>query len=134
MAGRSKDWLRQAERDLETAGVLLEQGRYEWSCFVAQQSAEKAATAVIQKWDGLGWGGSVSQVLDMVARRVEVNKWILHFGRFLDKYQVPTRYPDSFGRGSPYQYYTARDAIRAVAYGRNIVDFCEGLLASGVAP
>ncbi|MFW6150327.1 MAG: HEPN domain-containing protein [Chloroflexota bacterium] len=129
MAGRSRDWLRQAERDLETAGVLLEQGRYEWSCFVAQQSAEKAAVAAVQQWDGVGWGGSVSRMLTMLAERTEVSKFLLHFGKTLDKYQVPTRYPDSFGRGSPYQYYTARDAIRAVTYGRSIVEFCAGLLA-----
>ena len=42
MAERSKDWFVQAERDLEQAKSSQKEGRHEWACFAAQQSAEKA--------------------------------------------------------------------------------------------
>jgi HEPN domain-containing protein len=46
MANRSKDWIRQAQRDLTHARNALEDGDFEWSCFACQQAAEKAVKAV----------------------------------------------------------------------------------------
>ena len=60
MATRAEDWLRQAKRDLEHARHALEDGDYEWSCFAAQQAAEKAVKAVYQKLGADAWGHSVS--------------------------------------------------------------------------
>jgi HEPN domain-containing protein len=42
MTTRKWDWFRQAERDLEQAESSHREGRHEWACFAAQQSAEKA--------------------------------------------------------------------------------------------
>ena len=46
MSDRSKDWLAQAEKDLEQAKSSQAGGRHEWACFAAQQSAEKAVKAL----------------------------------------------------------------------------------------
>ena len=46
---RSKDWIDESEGDLEHAKNDLNTGYYNWSCFSAQQSAEKALKAVLQK-------------------------------------------------------------------------------------
>jgi HEPN domain-containing protein len=43
---RYKDWLEQAEHDLEAAFDSLESEHYEWSCFQAQQVAEKSFKAL----------------------------------------------------------------------------------------
>lgn len=43
---RAPDWLRQAEHDLELAGIAARAGRHEWACFAAQQAAEKAVEAL----------------------------------------------------------------------------------------
>jgi len=52
MANRYADWLRQAEADLRHARNARESGDFEWSCFAAQQAAEKALKAYIQKSGG----------------------------------------------------------------------------------
>ncbi len=39
----------QAERDLDQARASQVEGRHEWACFAAQQSAEKAVKSVIQR-------------------------------------------------------------------------------------
>lgn len=52
MSNRHADWFRQAEADLRHARNALEDGDHEWSCFAAQQGAEKALKAVIQKLGG----------------------------------------------------------------------------------
>lgn len=46
MADRSRDWLAQAEEDLQAAATLAQAGHHEWACFVWQQAAEKAVRAV----------------------------------------------------------------------------------------
>lgn len=40
-------WLAQAEFDMKAAKYSLEAGFYEWSCFQAEQAAEKALKSVI---------------------------------------------------------------------------------------
>lgn len=49
MATREEDWIRQAKRDPEHARHALGDRDYEWSCFAAQQAAEKAVKALYQK-------------------------------------------------------------------------------------
>ena len=44
---RARDWLRQAEYDLEFARLARKAGRHEWACFAAQQTAEKALKGLI---------------------------------------------------------------------------------------
>ena len=46
MPNRSRDWLVQAERDLEQASDSRDAARHEWACFAAQQAAEKAVKAL----------------------------------------------------------------------------------------
>ena len=53
---RSRDWIDQAESDLEHAKHDLRSGFYDWACFSAQQSAEKAVNAVFQKLGAEGVG------------------------------------------------------------------------------
>ena len=129
MPERSKDWINQAKRDLHTAQGLLSQGSFEWSCFVAQQAAERAVKAVIQKLNAVAWGHSVRELLSIIAKRVEVDKALLDYGKALDKYCIPTRDPNSFDSGSPYEYFSKEDADNAIVCSGTIIGFCEGMLA-----
>ena len=47
MGNRYADWFRQAEADLRHARNSVEDGDFEWSCFAAQQAAEKAPKACL---------------------------------------------------------------------------------------
>ena len=60
---RSKDWLYQAQGDLEHARSDLERGYHEWACFSAQQAAEKAVKAVFQRMGCEAWGHSIADLL-----------------------------------------------------------------------
>lgn len=104
MPERGRDWLNQAKRDLSTAEGLLKYGSFEWSCFVAQQAAEKAVKAVVQRLNAVAWGHAVLDLLRVLSARIEVREELLNCARTLDKYYIPTRYPNSFGSGSPYLY------------------------------
>jgi hypothetical protein len=49
-------------------------------------------------------------LMRIISNKVEVNEELLNCARSLDRYYVPTRYPNGFESGSPYEYFTRRDA------------------------
>jgi HEPN domain-containing protein len=61
---RSADWLKQAKRDLEKAKLDFHHSFFEWACFTAQQSAEKAVKAVYQKLNMSVKGHSIVKMLE----------------------------------------------------------------------
>ncbi len=46
---RYRDWMAQAERDLEKAKLDVRSEYWEWACFTAQQVAEKAVKALLMQ-------------------------------------------------------------------------------------
>ncbi len=94
MVERSKDWIRQAERDLAVAEDLQEAEDFEWSCFVAQQAAEKGIKAVLQRLNAAAWGHSIFELMRIISNKVEVTEELLNCARSRDRYYVPTRYPN----------------------------------------
>lgn len=60
IADRSKDWLKQAERDLEQAQDSRTDNRHEWAYFAAQQAAEKAVKALHLSLKQEAWGHVVA--------------------------------------------------------------------------
>ena len=55
MATRHEDWMNQAKCDLRHARNSFENEDYEWRCFAAQQSSEKAVKALFQKLGADAW-------------------------------------------------------------------------------
>jgi HEPN domain-containing protein len=129
MPERSEDWINQAQRDLDAATVMMQNGIFEWACFVSQQAAEKAVKAVLQKMNATAWGHSVFDLLRILTKKVSVSDELLDCAKALDKYYIPTRYPNGFETGSPYEYFTRRDAEDALFCGRRVFEFCKSLLA-----
>jgi len=128
MPDRSKDWLAQAKRDLNHAVNARKDKDFEWSCFSAQQAAEKAVKAVFLSLHGEGWGHSVYALLKALADKVKVPAKLLEAAKILDKHYIPTRYPNGFERGIPADYYTEKEAKEAIKNAREIIRFCQGCL------
>lgn len=63
MPCRWKDWLAQAERDLEQAAASRRDGRHEWACVAAHQAAEKAVNALHLARGQEAWGHVVARLL-----------------------------------------------------------------------
>jgi HEPN domain-containing protein len=126
MPERSADWSAQAKRDLENARYECKGKYYEWACFSAQQAAEKALKAVIQKQGGVAWGHSVIQLLKTLPAKAMPE--ISAAAAVLDKLYVPARYPNGWAEGAPKDYITEKDAADAIAGAEKIIGFCDGLL------
>lgn len=127
MPDRSRDWLDQAERDLQEARWSMEGGFFEWTCFIAQQAAEKGVKGLYQSLHGEAWGHSVSKLLAALPEQVRPGEELLARAVRLDRYYIPTRYPNGFDVGSPKDYFTRSDAEGALEDARAILDYCQDI-------
>lgn len=117
-------WMRSSTGTLNSARGDLERREYNWTCFKAQQSAEFAVKALLH---GLGlpaYGHSVSGLLKRLPKELGSQR-INQDAKTLDKYYVPTRYPNAWVEGSPEDYYTEEDAEGAVQCAERIVNWVE---------
>ncbi len=126
---RSKDWIDEAEGDLEHAKSDAAGDYHNWACFSAQQSAEKAAKAVFQKIGAEAWGHSVADLLKELSLKVQISEELMNGALELDKAYIPTRYPNAHPSGSPRRRYTKGEAERLIEYAEKIVKFCSSLLS-----
>ncbi|MEM2122170.1 MAG: HEPN domain-containing protein [Candidatus Bathyarchaeia archaeon] len=124
MSGRRyKDWLSEAVEDLSIAKILLRDGKYAASCFHSQQAAEKASKALLLLYGRFEPGHSVSELL-LAAQKSGINVADEHiqYARILDRYYIPTRYPNAFERGAPHEYFLKRDAEEAIRLAEEIIN------------
>ena len=127
---RSRDWLDDAQGDLAHARSDLERGFYNWAaCFSAQQAAEKAVKAALQRMGAEAWGHSVADLLAEVGRHRDVPESLVESALELDKAYIPTRYPNAHQSGSARSRYTHVEAKRLIGHAEQIFEFCTSLLS-----
>lgn len=117
---RQADWFRQAERKLDSARWDIQGGFYEDACFSSQQAAELAAKALLESQGRIELGHSVYQLLQATG---EVPEEVLDAARVLDRYYIPTRYPNGFPAGAPMDFYDQATADEAVRLAERILGF-----------
>lgn len=127
---RSRDWLDDARSDLEHAKSDLTGGYYNWACFSAQQSAEKAVKAVFQRLGDEAWGHSVADLLRALGERRQIPGDMIDRALELDKAYIPTRYPNAHPAGSARSRYTKAEAERLIDHAEQIVRVCTDLLSA----
>jgi HEPN domain-containing protein len=129
MPSRALDWLKQAKRDVAHAHQDLKSGFYEWGCFSAQQGAEKAVKALFQHLHAEGWGHSVKKLLESLPETHQASANLIESGADLDKFYIPTRYPNGFDTGTPEDYYSKKDLESAISHAEKIIRFCESKIS-----
>jgi HEPN domain-containing protein len=127
MSDRSKDWLRQAEKDLEQAKSSQAEGRHEWACFAAQQSAEKAVKALHLFKGQEAWGHVVAKLLQELGP--EIPETMIEKAKVLDNFYVPTRYANGHPEGAPFEHYGRIQSEDAIYYASEILEFVRNKMA-----
>ncbi len=117
---RVEDWIKQAKRDLEEAKYAKRGDYYELVCFLSQQCAEKAVKGLLQFRGIERRGHSISRLLENPPED------IFQCAVFLDKQYTLSRYPDVYDEGSPYEYYTQKDAEECINCAIKILDWVKG--------
>lgn len=120
----AKRWLAQSKADLRAAKVSRDNACNEWACFQAQQAAEKAVKGL---WYHVGadpWGHSLIKLIQAFpdeGLRVQLLTF-LPIGAQLDKFYIPTRYPNGLPEVIPADAYTSAEASAAIAGAEAIIN------------
>ncbi len=128
----ARRWLRTAETDLRAARILAREGEYALSCFHAHQCGEKALKALWYARDSSPWGHSLVKLLrelEEVAPELYLGlKDLLEAAATLDKYYIPTRYPNGLPDLTPDEVYTRREAEEALDLAERFYERVKALL------
>ena len=127
MANRSKDWYAQSVRDLDQARSSQAEGRHEWACFAAQQSAEKAVKALHLHLGQEAWGHVISRLFAELPFSVPQD--LVGKGMVLDNFYMPTRYANGHPAGPPFEHYGRLQSDEAIRYAGEIVEFVGAQMA-----
>ena len=128
-------WLRTGEDDLDAAIVLKINGKYPQSCFYAQQAGEKALKAVWYYADADPWGHSIRKLIEDL-QNVDLSlydrlKGLLKPGTVLDRFYIPTRYPNGLPELTPSEAYMDEDADLCTQEATKILTTVKSLLPDG---
>ena len=134
LAYEARRWLRTAEEDLMAARDLQKTEHHAQACFFSQQAGEKAVKGLWYFVDGDPRGHSVQKLIlefpdDGLSAQLQP---LLDAGASLDKYYIPTRYPNGLPDLTPGQSYSAKDSDIAIGAARSICDTVGHLLQSSV--
>ncbi|MDK2990022.1 MAG: hypothetical protein PWR16_1551 [Methanoculleus sp.] len=122
-------WLKQAERDLDDARYAFSGERYNLTCFLAQQAAEKAIKAYLYlSGEERVLGHSVA---DLLNRATSLNSAFgtVSRARTLDLYYIPTRYPNGIPGGLPYEAFDLEEGEKALALAAPVIDLVKEIFA-----
>lgn len=122
-------WIKQGERDLTAAKELIRAEIYETVCFLCQQAVEKMLKGLLY---GKGYRvittHSVKKLFNSVKEVFDDVKPLDRICMELDKQYIPSRYPDAFPEGSPYEYYTKEDSEKCINYATLILEEVKRLM------
>jgi len=125
-------WLTTADDDLDSAVILKKNGKYAHSCFHAQQAGEKALKAVWFFADADPWGHSIKKLIeDLNSVDLKLFQSLEPFSRMgivLDRFYIPTRYPNGLPDITPDVAFSDEDADTCIKYSRKILDEVRSLL------
>jgi HEPN domain-containing protein len=126
----SKRWFEQAKYDLKTSQWNVKGNLFAPACFWAQQSAEKAVKAFLySKGERFVIGHSVSELLEKCKIYDKDFKTLIQIGAFLDRFYIPTRYPNGLPGGIPAHAYRRKDSVEAIKMAQKILDFVSNKLS-----
>lgn len=125
---REQDWLGEANAELRAAHDLLRGGHWSWACFTSQQAAEKALKALGEHFRNPQFGHN----LNLLRQALEVHMVVPESVRMacarLNRYYIPTRYPNAFDRGIPAEQFFEADARQAVEDAEEVVKLAESII------
>ena len=125
---RSIDWLKQSEAEFKAATDLLNTNNFAWCCFTAQQSAEKSIKAILNHLQSDTLGHNLNTLIQEVEQHLQVNQAIINACIRLNRFYIPTRYPDAFASGVPAEQYFDQDANQAVQDAEEVLSFARTII------
>jgi HEPN domain-containing protein len=126
-------WLEQAEHNLQVANNNLKAGFYSDTCFMSEQTAQVALKAfIIYHGRRYIWEHSIQELVRIASGYDEEFKELVEAGKILDRYYIPTRYPDALASPAiPYKSFIEKDALEAIGIADRIVGMVRKKIGGG---
>ena len=119
---RTADWMDQAKGEFKAARDLFATTNYAWCCFACHQAAEKALKAVLEHFGSPTPGHNLIALVKEVSNFTQIPKKIETACRILNRYYIPTRYPNAFPSGAPIHMFNEDDAREALRHAEGVMD------------
>ena len=85
--------------------------------------------ALYQHPSAEAWGHSVKRLLEGLPAVTGATPELLECARILDRFYIPTRYPNGFDYGKPADYYGESDSREAIRCAEAILRFCQDCIS-----
>lgn len=128
---RTADWMEQAKGELKAAKDLYATSNYAWCCFTCQQAAEKALKAILEHLGTPTIGYNLLALVSEISKHINVPKEVEDACRILNRYYIPTRYPNAFSSGAPVHMFNEDDAKDALERLGKVMEFAREI--TGIA-
>lgn len=118
-------WREEASQALRGARLQRDADLHNWSCFLAEQSAQLALKGLLH---GLGrgpWGHDLVRLGELAAETLDVPVDTGAALRRLSRHYIPARYPDAHPAGPPGPHYGATDSEEAIDDAAAILEFVD---------
>ena len=122
----SERWLDFAREDLRMADLAMPEGMYNQICFHSQQCAEKAIKGLLLLQDRTP---PRTHLLGDLLTVLAPNPFTSSFDiQLLDRFYIPTRYPDALPGSLPEGLPSRGDATEALSVARHVLDAVAALV------
>lgn len=120
---RTVDWMEQAKGEFKAARDLYATSNYAWCCFTCQQAAEKALKAILEHLRTPTYGHNLLALVSEISKYIDVPKEVKDACRILNRYYIPTRYPNAFPSGAPIHMFNEEDAEEALKHLEKVIEY-----------
>ncbi len=120
-------WLRFAQEDIRMANLAMAEGLFNQVCFHSQQCAEKTLKAwLVHIGEGIPRTHRMADLLTLIPQEFfgEMAERLL----LLDRFYIPTRYPDALPGSLPESLPDANDAKETLATAQKLLKLIEDKL------
>jgi len=127
----ARRWYLQAVNDRRfTEWVFREEQFYDKGCFIAQQAGGKILKACLYAAGNRKvFGHSLLELCIELTRHTPAFDQIVEESKRMDRYYIPTRYPNGLPGGTPFETYSRRDLGEARVDLKKIFAVCEAYLS-----
>ena len=126
----AKRWFLQAENDFSFVKWVHKEGSFfDKGCFIAQQAGEKALKACLYACgERRIIGHSLFELTQALCAKDGSFHALINQAKRLDRFYIPTRYPNGLPGGCPFQVFTAEDISEACEDVKEVIGVCRGFL------
>ena len=120
---RNKDWLQYSQELIDIADLLMDRGRYSWSCFTSQQASTAALKAVLSINNKSTFGDNLIALLRIINEFHEIPKDVKEACHYVNDFFTKSRDLENEPDGTPHNYFTLEDAQKAKLSALTILRF-----------